>query len=279
MKTKRLIYASAAMTAMVAASLMAVNVSAADWSQASYADNDPNTVKMISQTDDSITFTTTATNTDICKARITLDKVLADPADYSKIAKLEWTVTYDGVTSEYKGEALSGGTYVTNTNSEGYSIKPDDYDADENPIWSSSKYVATDRLDVKDPLVENGEIVFMDWSYADIGAYGITVTISDFKIYDADGGEITQLANGAWLDENVPEENTTDAADTAEDAPDEENTVTETETADETAAETETQPVNDNIEENANTGNAGTSIAFGALGLAFGAIIAARKRK
>lgn len=279
MKTKSLISTIAAAATI---SLMAVNVSAADWSQASYADNDPNTVKIISQTDTGVTFTTTDTNTDTCKTKIALDKILADSADCSKAAKFEWTITYNGVSPEFKGVALSGGAYMTNANSEGYSIKPDGYDADKKPVWKNNKYSATDRLMVEEPLTANSEIVFTDTSYANIGANGIFVTISNLKVYDADGKELAQLANGKWLDENVPEETKVSVNDAEDDAPEIENTAkttTETTVTEAPAEETTKQPVDDNTEKNVNTGDVSTTIAFGAIGLACAALVATRKRK
>lgn len=278
MKTKKLFSTiSACALAAALCGTMAITVAAADWSQASYADNDPNTVKMISQTNTSITFTTTDTNTDICKARITLDKVLENPEDYSKIAKVEWKITYAGVTPDFKGEALSGGTYVTNTNSEGYSIKPDEVDANDNPVWKNDVYTTTDKLDVTAPLEKDGEIVFMDWSFADIGAAGITVTISDFKMFDASGNEIAQLGNNEWA-EGIPNDELEDL---------DENDVSNTsDDLEETTTEIVTQPpvgteqvTNDNIVANANTGNPGAAIAGAVASLAAVGIILTKKRK
>lgn len=193
---KKLMSIAAVAAAM---SIMAGSVSAADWTQTSYADNDPATVKIMSADADSVTFTTSETSTDICKARITLEKILKNPADYAKIAKMEWTVTYKGVSPAYTGTALAGGTYVTNVNSVGYKINADSVDeAGEHGTWNNSEYTITDSLDVVNPLVENGELVFMDWSFNDIGGAGITVTISDLKIFDASGAEIEQLGYGEF---------------------------------------------------------------------------------
>ena len=262
MKAKRFI---STIAALAAASAMAVTVSAADWSQASYADNDPSTVKMISQTTDGITFTTSDSNGDICKARITLNKVLANPADYSKIATAEWTVTYTGVSSAYTNYQLSGGTYFVNSNSEGYNLDADEIDENDVGTWKNDTYTVTDSFTVTTPLTEDGEIVFMDWSMADIGGAGIEVTISDFKMYDASGAEIAQLGYGEYSADEAVDEPVDAPADEVIDEP----------------AETETTeaPASDEVVENAKTGNTGLAAAVAAIACAASAIAITSKRK
>lgn len=241
--------------AFAAVSAMAVSVSAADWSQASYADNDPETLKIISQDENGITFTNSETNTDICKARITLDKVLKNPDDYANIARMEWTVTYNGVTPELVAEVgLSGGAYVTNTNSSGYTIEADEYDENEQGIWKQSTYSTVDGLTVENPLEKDGEVVFMDWSFANLGGQGVTVTISDWKIFDSAGNEIEQLAYGEWSDGT-----TSGSEDEAESKP--ERIISD-----------------DTVTENVKTGNIGMEIALGTFALS-GAIAAVCKKK
>ena len=71
--------AAAALCATVSAT-----ASAADWSQTGYADGDPATVNIISTSADGVVFTQT-TDGVAAKARITLDQILADPADVSKV--------------------------------------------------------------------------------------------------------------------------------------------------------------------------------------------------
>jgi len=256
-----------------------ISVSAADWSQASYADNDPNTVKIVASDENSVTFTNSKFNTDICKARITLDKVLKNRADYANIAKMEWTVTYTGVTPELTADKLSGGTYVTNASSVGYGIESDDYDEDaEKAIWNNDTYTIQDSYEVPDdtPLVEDGELVFMDWSFADIGSQGVQVTVSDLKIYDKDGNEIEQLGYKDWV-EGTTEDDSTEAVQEAEA---EEEVAEETEVEDietdnikETEKEVEKEePASDDIEsipdeENAETGDLSIYVAVGLLAI------------
>lgn len=262
MKIKSFISTIAALTA---ASAMAVSVSAVDWSQASYADNDPSTVKMLSQTADGITFTTSDLNGDIAKARITLDKVLANPDDYSKIATAEWTVTYKNVSKDYTNYQLSGGTYFVNSNSEGYKIEAETIDENDVGTWENDTYTITDKFTATETLEKDGEIVFMDWSMADIGSAGIEVTISDFKLFDASGAEIAQLGYGEYgnsdstseADEVTAIEETIDVEDT---------TVTDT-------------PVPDNTIDNAKTGNTGIATALAAIACASSALFVTSKIK
>lgn len=263
MKMKKIISCVAAMAAM---SAMAVSVSAADWSQASYADNDPTTCKVLSSDGDGCTFTNSATQPDMAKLRITLDKVLKNRDDYAKIAKMEWTVTYSNVPSDLTVPSMAGGTYVTNTNSRQYKFEADEYDeATDTGTWKSSEYVTTDGIEVENPLEKDGELVFMDWSFAGLGEYGITYRISDLKIWDKDGSEIEQLGYKEWTE------------DMSADAP-----VVEEPVADEPVAPTESQPASDNIivEDNAQTGNVSAGIAVAVLALATAsAITAGRKMK
>lgn len=271
------------LAAALAVAALSATVSAADWSQASYADANPNTVKIISADADGVTFTTSDADPDICKARITLDKVLRNPDDYAKIAKAEWTVTYTGVSSEYKGDALSGGTYFTNTNAVGYNIRCDEFDENDNPVWKNDTYTVTDSVELKDPAEKDGELVFMDWSRANIGGTGIHVTVSDFKLYDADGKEIEQLGFEEYGKETV---------ETPEPAVEEEST--ETTAPEETvSAETESEksddktigeeaepekPIETPVEENAKTGEEAPVVALAALA-ASSAFIAFKSRK
>ena len=108
--------------AAMALSALSISASAADWQQVTYADGDSNNANIIATDANSVTFTNSASGIDLCKVSITLDKILKDPDDYSKIAEISWRVTYKGVTPSFSGEALSGGTYITNANSAGYSI-------------------------------------------------------------------------------------------------------------------------------------------------------------
>lgn len=254
--------------AIAAASTMAVSVSAADWSQCSYADNDPTTLKLLEQNSDGVTFTNSDTSPDICKARITIDKILKNTADCSKVAKMEWTVTYTGVTPELVAEAgLAGGTYAIDRNSTGYQIEPDSSDDDDNYIWDKDTYSTVDSVEFEDGISDTeGEIVFMDWSYASIGEQGVKVSITDLKIYDKDGNELEQLGYGEWLDPATAEA----TEDTAEEAPAETEAPVEEDTH---------TPGDDDMtkEDNAETGNLDWVVASVAVGAA--AVVAGVKGK
>lgn len=239
--------------ALATIATMSITASAADWSQCSYADNDPSTVKIISLNDDGVTFTTSTKSTDICKARITLDKILKNPDDYSKIAKMTWTVTYS-IPDDFEAESLSGGTYATNKNSDGYTIRAD---GETENTWKDTTYTIDDQVEFTDKTPEkDGEMVFMDWSYADIGSKNVSVTISNYKIFDADGNEIEQIAYGEYGAEEVIEQ---------------------------TAEETTAAPASDNleniqIEDNAKTGSVAPIIAVSALALSASTGIALSKK-
>lgn len=270
MRFKKIAAVCAAAAAMAA---MAVSVSAADWSQTSYADNDPNTVKIVETTKDGVKFTNGIVNTDIAKARITLDKILKNPDDYSKIRKMTWTVTYDGVTPDFESEiGISGGTWATNVNAQGYTIRPE-YDENDKAIWDKTQYVIEDfaewGVDDKPKCPEkDGEMVFMDWSNADIASQGVTVTISNFKIFDADGNEIEQLGFGEYSENGAA----------AEEKPEEKPE--ETPADDGKEEEPESKPGYDVVEEpSAETGNEGIFVAMAAVAASAITLGATRKKK
>ena len=271
MKFKKIAAVCAAAAAIAATS---VSVSAADWSQTSYADNDPNTVKIVSVDENGITFQNTVVNTDICKARITLDKILKNPEDYSKIRKMTWTVTYKGITPDFVSDiGLSGGTWATNTDSTGYTLKPE-CDENDKAIWDKTEYTMEDYAEwgVGDAPAcpeKDGEMVFMDWSYADIAKQDVTVTISDYKIYDADGNEIEQLGFGEYV------------ASAANDAAPAETEASKPETTDDgKTEESESQPGHDNaLEDSAKTGNPGILFAVAGAGVSSLALKLTKKKR
>ena len=286
--------------ALAAALVCGVNASAADWSQVSYADSDPSTVHIISTDENSVHFCNSSTNTDICKARITLDKVLKNREDYSKVRTVKWKVTYTGVSPDFTGDALSGGTYLTNGGSTGYSIRCEEYDEEnDKPIWKETEYTTTDFYTVPEdtPLEKDGELVFMDWSFADISNQGISLIISDLQFFDEDNNEIEQLGYGEWTaemsadvidsgagnpshtgDEEKPEE--TPAEEVKESEEPQEETAEPSEEPVEAEEETqESEKADETIEEVPKTGDIGVQIAFAALTAAVGAMFAIPKIK
>ncbi|MGN0641612.1 MAG: hypothetical protein ACI4JJ_00570 [Huintestinicola sp.] len=294
MKIKNVFAAVAA--AAMAVSMVSVSASAADWSQASYADDDPATVNIISSDENGVTFTATA-DAATAKCRITLDKVLANPEDAANIKSMTWKVTYNGFTSDMDaGNGVGGGTYAATCNSAGYWISPD-YDDDGNAYWGSSTYSVEDS--VKYLLASqvpsaDGELVFMDWSGYNLVSNNITVTISDLKIFDAAGNEIEQLAYGAYgaAAEEAPaaEANEDAAAEEAapaeeEAAPAEEEAAPAEEAAEEPAVEEttaavveDTTPAADSDTTSSGTGNtAAASIAAVMAVAAAAAVVSKRK--
>ncbi len=197
MKMRKAVSFAAAL-AMVSA--MAIPVSAADWSKTGYADDNPDTVKIISTDANGVTFAQTAPEAQ-AKARITLVDVLENPDDISKIKSGSWTVTYNGL-SGLNGTTigwLGGGTYCATGNSTGFGIGPTataedgtvTYEEDSVSVTDDFKYLLPDSVPT-DPA--KAEFVFMEWSNQDWASKGVTVTISDFKLFDADGNEIPQKA-------------------------------------------------------------------------------------
>lgn len=219
MKIKKLL---AGVTAFAAISALSVSASAADWSKTGYADDDPSTVNIISTSADGITFTASSDES-ACKARLTLSEMLADPADVSKVYSGSWTVTYNGLSSLSGTEIgwMGGGTYAATCNSAGYGLSPDDWDEDGTAIWEDSqsvedsfKWLLSSQVP-SDPA--EAEFVFMDWSGQPLVTDGITVTISNFKLFDKDGNEIAQKAYGGEA-EAAPAPAETEAA-SSEEAP------------------------------------------------------------
>lgn len=183
----------------MAVSALSVSALAADWSQTGYADNDPNTVNIISTDENGVTFTQ-GTPGGACKARLTLDQILADPADVSKIKSGSWDVTYTGLSSLTGTDIgwLGGGTYCATCNSAGFGLSPKETGEDGKTVWDDTQTVQDSfKYLIEGPAdASNAEFVFMDWSGQDLVANNITVTVSNLKLFDADGNEIAQKAYG-----------------------------------------------------------------------------------
>lgn len=246
MKISKVLAAIAA--AATAVSMIAVSTSATNWANASYADDDPNTVKVISTDENKASFTATADG-QAAKLRITVGELLED-ADIANIKSATWTITYDIPEGTAAGNGVGGGTWFGCKNSTGYWISPD-YDDDGNAYWGSATYTATDEAKFLLPtevLAADSELVFMDWSNHE-AITTMTVSISDLKFFDGDGNEIPQKAFAGAA--SAP------AAETAE-AP----------AADNGAATT-----------SATTGNATVASIAAVMAVAGVAAIAAKKRK
>lgn len=247
MKISKVLAAIAA--AATAVSMIAVSTSATNWANASYADDDPNTVKVISVDENKASFTATADG-QAAKLRITMNELLED-ADIANVKSATWTVTYDIPEGTAAANGVGGGTYFGIKNSTGYWISPD-YDDDGNAYWGSATYTATDEAKFLLPtevLAADSELVFMDWSNHE-AITTMTVSISDLKFFDGDGNEIPQKAFAGAA--SAP------AAETTAEAP----------AADDGAATT-----------SATTGNATVASIAAVMAVAGVAAIAAKKRK
>lgn len=235
--------------AAMAVSAIAVSASATNWANASYADDDPNTVKVISVDENKASFTATADGT-ACKLRVTVGDILED-ADIANIKSASWTVTYEIPEGTAAGNGVGGGTYFGCKNSTGYWISPDVYDDAGVGSWGTTTYTATDEAKFLLPtevLAADSELVFMDWSSHE-AITAMTVSISDLKFFDGDGNELPQKAFAGAA--SAP-------AETAETAP----------AADNGAATT-----------SATTGNTAAASIAAVMAVAGAAAIAAKKRK
>lgn len=205
MNMKKIISFAAA--AAMTASLMTIAANATNWANASYADNDPNTVKVVSTSEDKAEFTATADGT-AAKLRVVVGDLLED-ADCANVKSASWTVTYTIPEGTAAGNGVGGGTWFGCKNSTSYWISPD-ADEDGNAYWANTTYTAQDEakfLLPTDVLNADSELVFMDWSNHE-AITAMTISISDLKFFDADGNEIAQKAYGGAA--SAP------AADTAE---------------------------------------------------------------
>lgn len=180
---------------------------AADWSQTGYADGDPATVSIVSTSADGVVFTQT-TDGVAAKARLTLDQILADPADVSKVYSGSWTVVYHGLAgSDIQG--VGGGCYAATCNSTTYWLSPEFNEdgtvtwADEVTIEDSFKWLLPSQVPTD---AAEAEFVFMDWANANLVSNNVTIEIKDFKIFDKEGNEIAQKEYSGAAAEEAPAE-------------------------------------------------------------------------
>ena len=203
-------------------------------------------------------------------ARITLDQVLADPADVSKLYSGTWTVVYHGLAgSDIQG--VGGGCYAGTCNSTTYWLSPE-FNEDGTVTWDdevsvedSFKYLLPSQVPTD---AASTEYVFMDWANANFVSNNVTIEIKDLKLFDKDGNEIAQKEYSGAAE-----------AATEEAAPAEDAAVEET-AAEEVAAEetTEAAPEADATTPVAATGNtAAASIAAVMAVAGTAALISKRK--
>ena len=264
-----------AASAALAASMMSLSASAADWSKTGYADDDPTTVTIVSTNADGVTFTQQVAGGS-CKARLTLSEILENPDDVSKVYSGSWDITYTGLSSLTGTEIgwLGGGAYCATTNSAGFGLAPAEYNEDGTTVWDdtqtvqdSFKYLLPSQVPAD---ASEAEFVFMDWSGQDLVANGIELTVSNFHIYDKDGNEIAQkaYAGDSAAAEEAPAETEAAAEDTA--------------AVEDTAAEETTEvaaPAADDTTTSTATGNASAAAIASVMAVAAAAAVAAKKRK
>ena len=221
--------ASIAAAAAMAASLAAVSASAADWSQTGYADDNPDTVSIISSDENGVTGAQVVDGTAV-KFRLTLDQILADPADVSNVYSGTYKMIYKGLAgSDIQG--IGGGLYAATCNSTSFWISPE-FNEDGSVTWED-EVVAEDEFKwlLPSQVPENAseaEFVFMDWASANFVSNDVTITVTDLHLYDKDGNEIAQKAYGgageaAPVETAAPEETSSDEAVVDNVAPDSDN--------------------------------------------------------
>ncbi|WP_432650453.1 hypothetical protein [Huintestinicola sp.] len=238
---------------------VSATASAADWSQTGYADDDPSTVEIISTSADGVVFTQT-TDGVAAKARITLDQILADPADVSNVYSGSWTVVYHGLAgSDIQG--VGGGCYAATCNSATYWLSPE-FNEDGTVTWEdevtvedSFKWLLPSQVPTD---ASQAEFVFMDWANANLVSNNVTIEIKDLKIFDKDGNEIAQKEYSGAAAEEAPAE--------------------ETPAAEEAPAETEAAPAADASTPVAPTGNTAAASIAAVMAVA-GAAALISKRK
>lgn len=296
MKLKKIAAMIAAAAAAV--SMMAVDVAATNWANASYADNDPNTVKIISTDENKVVFGATGDGIAM-KCRVVAGDLIA-AEDLPKVKSASWTVTYD-VSAAKEFTWLGGGTYAAFKNSSTQYSVDATYDEFSNPVsYEGATLTFNDSvkyLMAKETLAADSEFVFMDWSNTNLASNGITMTVSNLKFFDGDGNEIAQLPYGASA-EAAPAETEAAPAET-EAAPaeteaalvendDEEIVANDTEVAPaETEAPAEAEPAPavteapaaDATTTPAATGNVAVASIAAVMAIAGAAAIVAKKRK
>lgn len=267
------VYAASAALAFITVLSSSVNVSAADWSKATYADDDPDTGLVVSYDENGVTVEEVI-DSDITKVMIHLSDVLADPADLSRIYQGSWKVTYTGLSTFTGSDVgwLGGGCYAASCNSAGYSLVPDQYKADESPIWNDTQTVEDSfkwLLPSSVPTsADESVFVFMDWSGLPLKSKGVTITYHDLVLMDKEGNVIPQKTTAS---EEEPAEEPAEEEAPVEEAPAEEIA------ADEADAEASI-PAATSTTSNASTGNCPAAAAAAVMAIAGAAALVSRRK-
>ncbi|MBQ5311981.1 MAG: hypothetical protein ILP19_08085 [Oscillospiraceae bacterium] len=195
---KKIIASAAAVSVMA---FLSSHACAADWSKTTYADGNPDTCRLISTDENGATWTA-GVDGDLAKIMITIGDIVENEEDIQKIHHGSWNITYNGL-SAFSGTDvgwLGGGTYVCTGNSSTYNLSPASWDEDGHAVWDDTVTVEDTfkwLLPSSVPPDGTAQLVFMDWSSQPLASMGVTLTVSDLKLYDKDGNEIPQKAYGA----------------------------------------------------------------------------------
>ena len=173
----------------------ATNVYAADWSEATFADGNPSTGKIVSANKNGVTWAQ-VTAGEPAKIEIYWEDILKNPKDISKVYTVKWKVTYKGLKKLNGSDIawLGGGAWVCVDNSKTYSISPDSFNSDGKAVWRRNSRTVSDSFTLKKgaSFAPEDSIVFMDWSGQDFSDGSVTMTLSDFMVYDKNGKPIAQ---------------------------------------------------------------------------------------
>lgn len=256
--------ASVAAAAAMAVSIAAVSASAADWSQAGYADDNPDTVNIVS-TDENGVVAAQVVDATAVKVRITLDQILADPADVANVYSGTYKMTYKGLAgTDIQG--VGGGLYAATCNSTTFWLSPE-FNEDGSVTWED-EVVAEDEFKWLLPSqvpesAADAEFVFMDWSNSNFLSNNVTITVSDLHLFDKDGNEIAQKAYGGG-GEAAPEATEEAAPEATEEAATE---------------EVAPAPTSDDVSASVATGNVSAAAIASVMAVAAAAAVASKKRK
>lgn len=256
--------ASVAAAAAMAVSIAAVSASAADWSQAGYADDNPDTVNIVSTDENGVVAAQVVDGTAV-KVRLTLDQILADPADVANVYSGTYKMTYKGLAgTDIQG--VGGGLYAATCNSTTFWLSPE-FNEDGTVTWED-EVVAEDEFKWLLPSqvpesAADAEFVFMDWSNSNFLSNNVTITVSDLHLFDKDGNEIAQKAYGGAGDA-APVETAEEAA---------------PEATEEAAPVENVAPASDDTSASVATGNVSAAAIASVMAVAAAAAVASKKRK
>lgn len=217
MSNKILKTAAAVFTAGALSAGCAVSAGATNWNDLFAYEG---SCKVISTNSDQAVFTTGTQGRGAGYACIELQSVVADQNDISRIAKISVDITYKGLNGLDGSKVYAiGGAIQVQTSDNKYIESDGSYFALADSFSSGADYMTigndgkkpdwndthtfTQTLTLKNGQTASGNINFSDWTSAgngkssndvDLSKYGVTVTLSNLRLYDKNGKAIKQTA-------------------------------------------------------------------------------------